>query len=171
MDNIRQQRDEENIRRQDEGRFSLEDLERDRGGTSHILHNVHTQEEISNKIEKQHKRKELHCATYTTSIQASSVPQTGPVLFIRGLHLPEGSDIGSLYLENHSGCNLNVFEGPGAVGRLIGYGTTNTYRVIAFADNISNCSIVIDLTKPLGDGLVICTLFSHHWAPKMGTIA
>lgn len=169
MDNFREQeftgRSSEDSHHSGEGSSLIEALDRDRGSRPGISIE-HTQEHHI----KQLKRKTLHASTFTTSISATQVPIVGPALFWAMLHLPDESDIGSVYVENNSGCNINVFEGPGGIGRLIGYATTKTYRVISMADNISNVSMMIDLSHPLADGLVIVHLFSHKWSPKMGTI-
>lgn len=122
---------------------------------------------------KQSKRKQLHCATFTTSLDASNMPQgLYYSIFPLGIHLPEEADIGSLYLENHSGFILNILEGPGGVGRIIGIANANTYRVIAVADNIASVSIIANTQTVTGvtGGLLIATLFTHKWAPKMGSI-
>ncbi len=116
--------------------------------------------------EKQAKKKELHTATYTAGI--SNLELTNPVVWPLGLHLPNEADIGSVYIENRSGSGFNIFEGPGGGGRLITYATTGTWRIISIADNISSISVVTDLTNTLGSGLLIVTLFSHKWAPRMG---
>lgn len=145
----------------------LDQLDRDKQRAEH-----QSEEKQSSKILKQSKRRELHCSTFTASLQASALTAgtQALVLFPLGIHLPDKADIGCVYIENRSGCGMNVFEGPGGVGRLIGYSTKQTYRVVVLADSISSVSLVVDATATFGDGLVIATLFSHRWAPKMGTI-
>lgn len=171
MDNLRQQRHPQDIPRISEGRANLdimEALDRDRG----ISHEPNFEKQAE-KAGKQVKRRALQCATFTGALQATGLAAgtQAAVIWPLGLHLPEESDIGSIYVENRSGCNLNVFEGPGGSGRIIGYATKQTYRVISIADNISSVSLVVDLNAtPFGDGLIIALLFSHRWSPKMGTI-
>lgn len=140
----------------------MDELERDRG----IPQGVSIDKVIQRTV-KQQKRKELHTTTHTTDI---FIPLSSPVLFFHGIHLPDESDIGSLYLENHSGCRLFIYEGPGGGGRIIGISPSSSWRITSIADNITSISLVVDINSTLGEGLVIATLFSHKWAPNLGPV-
>lgn len=122
---------------------------------------------ISDALRHSEQRQKLYCSTFTTDLgQASS----GLVLFPGGLHLNDGADIGSVYIENNgSTASINLYEGPSGSGRLICTPIKHGgYKVVTIADAITSISIAASVANDTG--LVVVMLYSHRFSPKTGTL-
>jgi hypothetical protein len=103
----------------------------------------------------------------TYSLDLASLSQPGN-LFYGLLHLPDGMELGTAYIENWGvATNLNVFEGVGGQGRIIAIVKKGGYKRVALASHITSISVVSLVADA---GLVIVHLSSLKWSPTSGTL-
>lgn len=125
---------------------------------------------LSDAFRHSETRQKLYCSTFTTDLGQAVAASGGLVLFPGGLHLNDGVEIGSVYIENNgTTANINLYEGPSGSGRLICTPIKHGgYKVVTIADGISSISVAA--TAANDTGLVVVMLYSHRYSPKTGTL-
>jgi len=126
-----------------------------------------TPERVAERAATQHRRKEYHTALRSGDIGA--IATVGQPLFHRGVHLPDGATIASVYVANRSTQRVNVFIGHGTQNNAITLAqvATMTFCVSPVPDDITSLQIV---PAAAGTGLVVVMVSTLPWSPQNGAL-
>lgn len=114
-------------------------------------------------------QKQRDYTTVFTTDLANVIPNaSGGMLFLEGLHLAEGSPIGSVIVAHYGAtATIMLYEGPAGMGRILGAIKPGKMFCAALSDNVAQVSL---RSSGADTGLVVVTLTSKTHKPSCSSL-